>query len=111
MEAITQKLGREPTTAELRMDLQARREALRVLYNRFRASTAKLVSEGVLRYDEDSHTYVSRIRNWGGVSQRHMKAGRLAIKLQTVISQQAMLLLELEHAIDRQERKLHENDL
>lgn len=88
---------------EYRQELQARRQALRGLYSRFRDLAGKMCQKGIVRYDKDRHSY---IQDWGYSRPiREREAAKHFFKLQGEIQQMSMLLLELEHSIDFEEAK------
>ena len=89
---------------DYRKELEIKRESLRVEYAKFRKLAAILSQKYAVRYSRTHHEYVLTYYD-RGLPYKLTNAARLLMKLQKNIAVQAMLFLELEHAIDCEEQK------
>jgi len=91
-----------------RAELASRREVQRQNYARFRdlGNLACQKFGTVIGYSREKHEFYQRY--WSGLRYKELDVIRKLMQLQKNIQQQSMLLLELEHAIDREEAKCQE---
>jgi hypothetical protein len=94
---------------DYREQLQARRETQRVLYARFRDTAAMLMQQGLVKYNKDKHRFepISEYY-YGSLRIPKLKVREILkqfVELRSNIEQQAMLMLEMEHAINTEEKK------
>jgi len=76
-------------------------------YTSFREFAAILVRKGIVTYDAKTHRYT---RVYGaGLSAKEWKVTDKLMQLQRNIEQQNALILELEHAIQQEEKKQQTN--
>ena len=89
---------------EYRAELVRRRESLRGGYARYRelGHMAMQKMPHAVGYSKEKHEYYQA--NYFDVSHKERETAKMLLKLQKNIQQQAMLVLELEHAIDREEK-------
>lgn len=90
-------------TTDYRAFLADRRENLRKLYARLRVYGHKLRQKGLISWSDKSHSYYAEFINDRRPKERDTIQKLLA--LQKNVGEQAMLLLELEHALDCEEAK------
>lgn len=98
----------EPTNIpRMRAFLVERRESLRQLYARYRTYGHAMRQKGIVHWSNEKHCFYSEYT----VTFYRPKERELIkqlLQLQRNITEQAMLLLELEHAIDFEEKKREE---
>ena len=94
--------------ARLRTELVRLRQHQREQYARFMelANKACLKWPNIIRYSRDHHEFYQAYIDGG---YKANQTARLLLKLQKNIAQHAMLVLELEHSIDHEERKNEKN--
>lgn len=90
--------AREEELREAERELADKQEGLRKLYARFKEMGHKLWLKDAVG--------VSNGRFYRQPYGRHQIAAKALIKLQENINQQAMLLLELRHAIDMEQKRI-----
>lgn len=83
--------------------LAERREALRLLYARYRRYGEIMRSKGLISWSNKTHGFFAEFLSDRPYKQREL-IGQL-LKLQKNITEQSMLLLEMEHALDCEEQK------
>lgn len=98
----------EPTNIpRMRAFLVERRESLRQLYARYRTYGHAMLQKQLVHWSNDKHCFYSEYTD-GFYRPKDRALIKQLMHLQRNISEQAMLLLELEHAIDCEEKKREE---
>jgi hypothetical protein len=80
-----------------------RRETLRQSYARFMQCGSKLRQKGLVHWSLEHHCYYAESIN--DRSHKERRTIQMLLALQRNIKEQAMLLLELQHAMDCEEAK------
>jgi hypothetical protein len=88
---------------EYRRILNERREALREHYARYRKYGSIMCQKGLVQWSNKSHGYTTEFL-WDRSYKTRTLIKKL-LELQRNVHDQALLILELEHAIDREEQK------
>lgn len=98
----------EPTNIpKMRTFLVERRTSLRQLYARYRTYGHAMLQKGIVHWSNEKHSfYCEYTGNYYRPKERELI--KKLLDLQRNIGEQAMLLLELEHALDCEEKKREE---
>jgi hypothetical protein len=89
--------------AQYRAVLAEKRESLRGMYARYMECGSRMRERGLVKWSKKSGAWYCEFLMERTYKER--ATIKLLMDLQRNISQQSMLLLELEHAIDREEAK------
>ena len=105
----TLRLHTEQQMEGYRTFLAERRQKLRVLYHTFRSHGALMQKKGLVKWNGEKRGFDSEVCYIGsGYSYKERALVKSLLALEKNITQQALLLLEMEHSIDCEEVKRNE---
>jgi hypothetical protein len=105
----TLRLSSEKQLESYRTFLAERRQKLRVLYHSFRGYGSAMQQKGLVKWSGEKRGYVSEVCYIGsGFGAKERALVKSLLQLEKNITQQALLLLEMEHSIDCEEVKRNE---
>ena len=87
--------------------LAQRREVLRKQYARYRDYGSRMTRKNLVRWSNQTHGYYA-MYHISTYPPKDRPVIRKLLELQRHLADQAMLILELEHAIDYEEKRLNE---